>query len=471
MTTKVTSSTAAATLASFSQSLDWTQLPLSVQERTKELILDLLGVAVRGSAEPSSIPTMNIARKAHRLGKASVIGADFSTIPAWAALANGTSAHAIEMDDVSREASLHPGVGVIPCALAVAEEEGSGAADLLAAVVVGYEVTMRVGNALGPASTYRRGFHPTGVAGVFGAAMVAGRLLHLTTEQLVNAMGIAGTLASGSLEYLSDGSWTKRLNAGWAAHSGIMAATLAAEGFTGPSTVLEGPLGLLRGYSDEPNPRWLLNGLGDNFQIMFAGIKPYACCRYNHGLIDCILELKHEHNIRPVDIEAIRLGVLTGGALLVASPIEQKRAPKTVVDAQFSAPFATAVALVRGAAGWKEYCQENVDDPVIREVMARTDCYQDASLDSLYPKQWPAMVGITLKDGRTFSKGVRNPKGEPENPISRKDLVGKFTSLVSNCISPENANELARRVLALDQEPSVHGIMSALSVQQRRKGE
>src|SRR5205085_2278817 len=162
------------------------------------------------------------------------------------------------------------------------------------------------------------------------------------------ALGIAGTLAAGSLEYLSSGAWTKRLNAGWAAHCGIVAARLAAHGFTGPATVVEGSLGLLRGHTDAPLPLEATDGLGDGFEILDVSIKPYACCRYNHGLIDCMLAIRHEHAFAVDDIAEIRLGVLTGGYLLVADPIEQKRRPTNVVDAQFSAPFAAALALVQG---------------------------------------------------------------------------------------------------------------------------
>src|SRR5262249_4190300 len=153
---------------------------------------------------------------------------------------------------------------------------------------------------------YARGFHPTGVAGVFGAAGASGRLLGLDATALTNAFGIAGTLAAGSLEYLADGAWTKRLNAGWAAHGGVVAANLARAGFTGPATVFEGRLGLLHAYSDAPLPERLLADLGDPFQVMSVSIKPYACCRYNHGLIDCMLQLRAEHAFDPSDVDAIR---------------------------------------------------------------------------------------------------------------------------------------------------------------------
>src|SRR3989442_10592525 len=253
--------TASRSLAQLCVALTWSDLPEAARERTKELGLDLLGVALRGSAEPSSQPVAALVRE-QPPGPASLIGAGLASGAAWAALANGTAAHAIEMDDVTTESSLHPGVAVVPAALAVAEERAADGAAFLAAVVAGYEVTIRVGNALNPASAYRRGFHPTGVAGAFGAAVAAGRLLGLDAAGLTHAIGIAGTLAAGSLEYLSDGAWTKRLNAGWAAHAGVVAAGLARGGLTGPATALDGPLGVLHAYSDAPNRERLLADLG-----------------------------------------------------------------------------------------------------------------------------------------------------------------------------------------------------------------
>ncbi|HEY3107621.1 MAG TPA: MmgE/PrpD family protein, partial [Chloroflexota bacterium] len=416
--------TASRSLAELCARLTWADLPAAARERTKELVLDLLGVALRGSAEPSSQPVAALVRE-QPPGPASLIGAGRASGAAWAALANGTAAHAIEMDDVTTESSLHPGVAVVPAALAVAEERGVDGASFLAAVVAGYEVTIRIGNALNPASAYRRGFHPTGVAGAFGAAVAAGRLLGLDAAGLTNAIGIAGTLAAGSLEYLSDGAWTKRLNAGWAAHAGVVAAGLARGGFTGPATALEGPLGLLHAYSDAPRPERLLADLGQAWQVTRVSIKPYACCRYNHGLIDCVLRLRGEHALRPEQVERIRLDVLSGGALLVADPIERKRAPANVVDAQFSAPFAAAVALARGAAGLREYSQASVDDPVIRGLMARTDCRRDPDLDALYPRQWPAAAEIELRDGRRLRARIDHATGEPENPVPRAGLVEK----------------------------------------------
>jgi 2-methylcitrate dehydratase PrpD len=448
----VSGPTAAERLARLCDDLHWEGLPPPVRQRTGELVLDLVGVALRGSIEPSTAPVATLAGEAGAGGRASVVGHGLATGSAWAALANGTAAHAIEMDDVTTESSLHPGTVVVPAALAVAEERGASGVRFLEAVVAGYEVVIRTGNALNAAAAYRRGFHPTGIAGVFGAAVAAGRLLGLDAAGLAHALGIAGTMASGSLEYLSDGAWTKRLNAGWAAHAGIVAAGLARGGFTGPETVFEGPLGFLRAYSDAPAAARLLAGLGSDWQLLRVSIKPYACCRYSHGLIDCVLRLRREHGIRPEQVERIRLGVLSGGALLVAEPIERKRAPANVVEAQFSAPFAAALALARGGAGPGEYTPESVDDPTIRDLMARTECYRDPDLDACYPQQWPAAAELVLRDGRRLATRQEAATGEPENPVPRAELVAKFEQLAGSVLGPPQVTELARLVLGLDQQ-------------------
>jgi 2-methylcitrate dehydratase PrpD len=455
-----TTSTAAATLASFCSDLRWEELPSDVKARTLELLLDLIGVALGGSRQPSSPPAIHVALELGGDGRATVVGSQQRTSAAWAALANGTSAHAIELDDVTTESSLHPGVAVIPAALALAEERGAPPSALLEAVVAGYEVTMRVGNALNPASAYARGFHPTGVAGVFGATMAAGRLLGLETEALTRALGIAGTMAAGSLEYLADGAWTKRLNPGWAGHAGITAAHLAKAGFTGPSTVFEGRLGVLHAYTDAPSTERLLADLGRPLQIMRVSIKPYACCRYNHGLIDCILQLATAHSVRPAEVERIRLGVLSGGAVLVADPIEQKRAPHSVVDAQFSAPYAAAAALVFGTGGIEAYAPDRLNDPTVRQLMSRTDCYRDPSLDAAYPRQWPAAAEIHLRDGRVLGTRVDFATGEPENPVRRDALIDKFVSLVTGSVADPRG--LAAYILSIDAEPNLEGLGVAL---------
>jgi 2-methylcitrate dehydratase PrpD len=448
---------AAVVLADFCAALTWDRVPQPARDRTADLVLDLIGVASRGSAAPSSSAVRAVVA-AQPPGAATVIGGTRSgagsgalhSTASWAALANGTSAHATEMDDVTTESSLHPGVTVIPAALALAQERGASGRAFLEAVVCGYEVNVRVGNALGAASAYTRGFHPTGVAGVFGAAAAAGKLLRLDHERLAHALGIAGTMAAGSLEYLSGGAWTKRLNAGWAGHAGIVAADLAAAGFTGPLTALEGAHGLLRGYTDAPVPERLTDGLSlDDLHVMHVSIKPYGCCRYCHGIIDAVLALRHEHGLHAEDVASMRLGVLSGGWSLIADPPARVRDPRNVVDAQFSAPYAAAVAVARGRAGLAEFGDETLRDPVVRALTASAECVRDPSLDAAYPKQWPATAELTLRDGRVVAKRIEHALGEPENPVPRDALVARFCEMVGDRLSDTAAKALAGRIFEL----------------------
>ena len=456
MTTVTAQVTAAETLAAFCAGLRWSELDAAVQQRTRELLLDLVGVALAGSRQPSSPPAAQAAVALGGHGVANIVGTPRSTGAAWAALANGTAAHAVELDDVTTESSLHPGVAVIPAAIALAQELQRPPTNLLEAIVAGYEVTMRVGNALNPASAYARGFHPTGVAGVFGATMAAAHLLELGQAQRVMALGIAGTMASGSLEYLADGAWTKRLNAGWAGHAGITAARMAEAGFNGPRSVLEGRLGALHAYSDAALPERLLADLGEPLQVMRVSIKPYACCRYNHGLIDCMLRLRNAIDVE--QIERIRLGVLSGGALLVAEPIEQKRTPVGVVDAQFSAPYAACAALVFGSGGMDVYTAGRMADSRVRALLPKVDCYRDVSLDAEYPRRWPAEASVVLRDGRVFSERVEFATGEPENPVTLDALRAKFISLAER----PDAEALADAILRLDRAPDLNVLDDAL---------
>ncbi len=446
-------------LARHCASLRYADLPDGVRERTKELTLDHLAVALRGSAEESSRIVRSFVQESAPTGPSTVV-AGGSSLPAWAALANGTAAHAVEMDDVTRESSLHPGVAVIPAALAAAEGRGATAASFIEGVVAGYEVMIRVGNALDPTSAYARGFHPTGVAGAFGATAAAARVLGVGEAQYARALGIAGTLASGSLEFLSDGAWSKRLNPGWAAHAGIIAAELARRGFSGPLGALDGRLGLLRGYTDAPHPELLTEGLGDSFAILTVSIKPYACCRYNHGIIDGVLDLR-QRGIRAEEVRRMRLRLVSAAGPIVSEPIEYKRVPQTVVDAQFSAPYAAAVALIRGAAGLAEYTPQAVVDPAVRSLMARIECTRESSFDARYPKAWPWAVEVELTDGSRVEAHGEHALGDPERPVPREGLAQKFASFGAGVLATRGA-EVAARILGMDGDDDLGAVMRPL---------
>jgi 2-methylcitrate dehydratase PrpD len=216
---------------------------------------------------------------------------------------------------------------------------------------------------------------------------------------------------------------------------------------------------VLRGHTDAPDPSRLLDGISvDDLQVMHVSIKTYGCCRYAHGIIDAVLALRKEHGIRPEDVAAMRLGVLSGGWTLIADPPERVRDPRSVVDAQFSAPYAAAVALVRGRAGLAEFSEETLRDPAVRALAARGECVRDASLDAAYPRRWPAAVEIRLTDGRVVRKRIEHALGEPENPVPRDALVERFVEMVART----GARTVAERILTLAAERDL-GVLDALA--------
>jgi 2-methylcitrate dehydratase PrpD len=442
---------------------NYNDLSDDVIDRIKYLLLDYIGVAARGSLSGSSIPVLRLVQDLDKTAEgAVVIGTNVKVSPPYAALANGTAAHSLELDDVVNEASLHPAVAIMPAAMAAAQLAGCSGKEFLAAIVIGYEVAIKLGIALDPAAHYARGFHPTGTCGTMGAAMTAAKILGLNQSAMTNALGIAGSMAAGSMEFLSDGSFTKRLHPGWAAHSGIMAALLAGNDFTGPGTIVEGKFGFLHSYSLKPDPEKILRTWGKPYEIMRTSIKPHSCCRYKQGPIDGILKILRENRLNAADIEKVTLGILKAGFALVAEPEELKRNPMSVVDAQFSMPFGAAVAMLHGKATLDEYTLENVKSSQVKELMDRIHCVEDAELEKEYPQKWPASVNLVAKDGKQFSARIDYPKGDPENPLSWDELIDKFKNLISQVFSRAKQDEIIDRVRSMEQEDDVNSFSMLL---------
>jgi 2-methylcitrate dehydratase PrpD len=236
-------------------------------------------------------------------------------------------------------------------------------------------------------------------------------------------------MAAGSLEFLADGTWTKRLHPGLAAQNGILAANLAAEGFRGPTTILEGRDGFLWAYSRKSRPELVTQDLGQNFEIMRTSIKPHACCRYMQAPIDGLIELAVEHDIYPEQIERVEVAVLEAGWPLVCEPRKRKYSPANVVDAQFSMPYGAAVALTDRAAGLDQFAGESFHSPQIKSLMGKVVLQKDIRIEKNFPAEWPALVSVHLTNGKQFEKYIRFPKGDPENPLTWKELSAKFQSL------------------------------------------
>jgi len=433
-------------LAAFLHGIKPEKLPLEVLDRARYFLLDYMSVAVRGSQEESARAVQRMVERQGAPGCATVIGTRIRTLPGLAALANGTASHSIEMDDTHSGGSIHLGTVMYSAAFALTETMPETPADqFLAAVVAGYEMAARLAMAAQPREHYALGFHPTPTCGVFGAAVTAAKLLGLTLEQTINALGIAGSMAAGNLEFLAGGAWTKRLHPGLAAHNGIHAAMLAAEGFTGPHLVLEGRDGFLHAYSRKPLPDLLTQNLGKSFEILHTAVKPHACCRYMQGPIDAILATVMEQHIEPSQVRKIEVAVLEAGWGLVAEPGQTKYHPESIVDAQFSMPFGAAVAVLHGAAGLGQFTLDEIRSPRVKEMMGRVVLEKDQRMEENYPREWPARVKIHLNDGRSYEKWVRYPKGDPQNPLTWDEMAGKFRSLAGGVLSEERCEEIIRK--------------------------
>ena len=436
-------------------------------DRIRYFLLDFLGVACRGAQTESGVQVQQAVSRLHPgpVENGPLIpGTRLRSNPSLAALATGTAAHSLELDDVINEASLHPGVVIMPAVLAAAESEQSSIGDVFAAILTGYEVMTRLGIALNPAAHYRQGFHPTGTCGAFGAAAAVGRILHLEAAQLGNALGIAGSQASGSLEFLSDGAYTKRFHAGWAAHAGLCAAFLAREGFSGPGSILEGPFGFLKAYSPASDASRLLQTWGQPYALMRTSIKPHACCRYKQGPIDALLKIMHDHQLKAEDVDSVQTDILEAGYALVAEPLAQKQDPRRVVDAQFSMPFGAAAAMCYGKAGLDQYTDEVISRPEIKALMQRVSCRKNPELDREFPRKWAAEVTLLSKQGETFQARIDYPKGDPENPLTWDELTDKFQDLTRPVFDREHRGRIITRVRSLEPSDSILTLLQSLQL-------
>jgi 2-methylcitrate dehydratase PrpD len=439
-------------LAKYCSGLKFNELPDEVIDRVKYFFLDFIGVACWGSQEDSSRTMYDFVREVDHARQGGVIIGTKERAPfVYAALANGTSSHAIEMDDVNNEASLHPGVVVFPSALATGEMTHARGRRFIEGVVAGYEVMIRLGKALGPENSYQQGFHPTGTCGTFGSCIASAKLTGLNEEKIVNAMGISGSQAAGSMEYLAQGAWTKRFHAGWAAHNGMIAAQLAKKGFKGPTSIIEGRDGFLHAYSKGADPSKVLEGMGTGFQILQTSVKPHACCRYMQPPIDGVLEIVKENDLQPDQVEKVRLGLLRAGVPLIADPIEKKYRPESIVDAQFSMPFGAAVAVLYRKAGLGEFHLSKIRSEDVRRMMRRVECFVDPELDKTFPKQWCATAEIFTKNGKRYFTKVEYCKGDPENPLSWEEMIEKFSDLSRRFWTRDRLTKIVEQVRSLEE--------------------
>jgi 2-methylcitrate dehydratase PrpD len=424
--------TGAELLAAYAHGLHPANVPEDVRRQYRRLLLDTLGAGIYGTRGAAASLLWEEARSdgpPDERSKTAVVWGRAASVPAAkAALINATQAHEFELDDYVPPAKLHPGAVVIPAALAVADADTSGE-QLMTAVIAGYEAMVRVSLAADSAATRLRGWHMTGLAGPFGAAVAAGLLLGLDQGQLASALGIAGSCSSGIFAFAQEGSMTKCFHAGRAAESGVQAAKLAARGFAGPVGVLDAADGgLLGAVSDAADPHRLGNGLGADFAMRDAAIKPHSCCGSVHSSIDAVLEIRSETGLDPTEIESVQVfnskHVLrqcgfsytgTGGPL----------------EARMSLQYCCAVALSDGAAGLAQFTPERIADPGLQSLAQRVSVSVDDAIDAVYPFKYSSRVAVRARSGQTYEKYVDEPKGTRLNPVATADVKRKFHGLIS----------------------------------------
>ena len=406
-------------------------------------LLDWFAVAVGGAAHADSSPAILEGLRAiagptpdpETDATATVVPSGERMTPADAAFANGALAHSLDFDDTHLASSLHPGAPTIAAALAAAEGADASTDRFLAGVAAGYDVACAVGEAIGPESHYDRGFHVTATCGTFGAVAAAGVVRGLDGGELHDSLGIAGSQAAGSLQFLANGAWNKRLHPGLAARRGIEATDLAAAGVVGAADPIDGDYGFLAGYTDEPNPE-AFDRLGERDAVAETGRKPYPCCRYLHAAVDGLREIAAE--IDPEAVDEVRIAIPSAGVRLTGEPIESKRRPDGFVDCQFSAPFVAALTLTDGTADAESFLRAagrfeappRWDDPEMRRLMDATSVGTDPAVERRFPAEWGAEVAVTA-DGETHERSVHTPLGEPETPMSTAETRAKAEGLLA----------------------------------------
>jgi 2-methylcitrate dehydratase PrpD len=454
---------AARRLARFVVGLSLDDVPPPVAAKAALLALDTLGSCLASSRYDFGRAVRETAERLGGPPESALVGSKVRVGAANAVLANATLAHGLDFDDTREDAIVHTGSVAVPTALAVGEALGAPGRATLAAMIAGVEVMCRVGLAV-PGKFHARHYHPTALAGVFGAAAVAGKLHGLGEDALVHAFGICGSQAGGIIEYLADGSWTKRLHPGWAAHAGVIATLLAQSGFTGPETVLEGEHGFYRAFAgghDEDRLDGLLGSLGRSWELLRLTFKPYPCGSIAHPYMDCALRLRERYRLSPDAIVEVRCRTAEGPVPRLWEPIAAKRAPQNGYAAKFSLPYLVAVMLVKGRAGLAEFEDEAVRDAEVLAVASRVGYELDPTID--YPRQFIGHVRIRMSDGAQLEERQDHPRGGAELPMTRDELEAKFRGNAGLIMSAAQASQVIRTVNALATEVSLRGLVESLT--------
>jgi 2-methylcitrate dehydratase PrpD len=444
-------------LARYVAATRYENLSPELLQEAKRRTADVLAIGLSGSTTSSGRGMRAFAREVSPAGGASLWGSGEPVTAEIAALANATMAFHLELDDVHRTSHTHPGISVIPAALAISEEKKIAPRDFLTAVVVGYDVITRVGMAVSPSIYVDRVFLAPGTLAPLGAAAAVASLQRLGEKETARLLGAAAFLSPLALfEAFAQGAPVKNTAMGWGNLIGIWGAKLCAAGLFGPVTGIEGPFGYAKATADSYDLRKIEDPGNINRGILNTGIKPYSCCRQHHSAVDAILELREKGGLKPEQVARVLVRTFA-----VASRGKHRR-PETVASATYSAPFSVASALLTGSCWREQYTEERIKDPSVLALAEKVEVVKDDDLDALYDEKWPAIVEVQTTDGRLLTARRDLMKGEPEDPVSDRELKSKFTSLAMDAVSVERAEEIWQAVFRLEEMKSVAPLVNLL---------
>jgi 2-methylcitrate dehydratase PrpD len=430
-------------LAKYIEDLRFERIPNHVVRETKRHILDTLGVSLAGSRTTVGGLLINYAMKYADKKESTIITCSKKTSCTNAALANAVMAHACNFDDTYEAGVYHPGCSIIPAALAVAERQNASGKDLITSIIAGYDVAVRVAEALSPWH-YEGGHNPTGTCNTFGAAASSGKILDLNTDQLTHALGMAGMQAAGLMQQVIEGVASDNcMYAGKSSQNGVFASLLAQMDYKVSPTIIEGEKGFCKVMSSNCDQSKLTEGLGDSFKILETTVKPYPCCRFTHGPIEAILRLVRKHKLKSENVKRIRLRTFD-----FFSGCDRPDYMKDASDYKMknSYQYTLAVALLEGKVSLEDFELKKIKDERINELAQKIEVVVEPELTKLYPKKWPYVVEVRTTDGEEYRHRIEFPPSLADDQVTKK-----FRNLASMVLSNHETDELIRVVTQLER--------------------
>lgn len=436
-------------------------MPAEVRDKLRAHLLDTVGSAIVGATRPANMIVRDYALSESPEGPSTFIGARRRGRPEWVGLANGTLAHGFESDDTHIVAQLHPGAVTVPAALAIGEEVGASDADLLTAMALGYETAIRIGAAARDGIVHGRGMHPMSSVGPFGAAIVASKLRRLSAAQTAQALAIAGSHSSGTMEFTQGGGEVKRLHAGLANMAGIRSASLAAAGVTGPRSILEGKRGFYNAFSTGVDIEAVTSGFGRSWLLLDTEIKLYSACSLIHASLRALEGFISGDHLVADDVERVRCGV-NREAMWAVGRIGPH--PRNMQEAQFSLHYSVALALVRGGNDHEQYVtaeREGFNDHATRSLAERVEVELDPEADAAFPDAFYSRVTVARRNGPPLTRYTR-AAGSRADPITIDQVREKFRRMTRTALPKQDAARIASVITQLPQSSSLRDVIPVL---------